>query len=123
MASEQRRVVLELDDDTLRIVVDALLAAAETRTRAARRAAGEVEADRAAGRDVRSAAVRIVRVLGEAERLRQVAEQITATPETPDTVGSLMGDRDGESDDGTPDVTSFLPDHERDDEDEDDADD
>jgi hypothetical protein len=58
------------------LIVDVLLKAAETRTRAAKAASDDVERDALAGLDVRSSSVRITRILAEAGALERTADAL-----------------------------------------------
>lgn len=65
------------------LVVDALRRGADARTRAAERIAGEVRIEKAAGKDVRSSAVKVTVLLGEAAELRATAEVLAHAAEVP----------------------------------------
>lgn len=113
---------LTLDPDTVPVAVEALRDAARTRRAAAEVLALQADTDRAAGKDARSAAMRVVAVLAEARRLETMAEaigalahqQAPAGPATP--AGSTTGGGpDVPSDDdldpaGDPDAADGLPD-------------
>lgn len=64
------------DDGTLATVIDALRREADRRQRVALTLATEVEADRRAGSDVRSSAVRIARFLADVAALTGVAADL-----------------------------------------------
>lgn len=70
--------LLVVDADTVPLVVEALTAGADTRTRAAAAASAQVEKDRRHGTDVRSRAVRVVTMLAEAQQLRALAGKLEA---------------------------------------------
>lgn len=63
------------------LVVAALRAAGEQRTRVARTASGQVATDKRAGKDVRPAAVRVVALLSEADTLESLAAELEAAEE------------------------------------------
>lgn len=65
--------------ETRDLVVDALRAAADQRTRVARGAARNVSVAKAAGKDVRSQAVKVTALLAEAGDLAELAEELAAT--------------------------------------------
>jgi hypothetical protein len=60
------------------LLIEAAQSMAETRRRVAQKAAGEIMQDRAAGKDVRSAAVKVTELLGQADTLQSVADQLAA---------------------------------------------
>lgn len=62
------------------LVVEAIRAAAEQRTRVARGAAGNVQLAKAAGQDVRAKAVRVTLLLAEADRLSKLATELEDAP-------------------------------------------
>lgn len=73
------RLVVELEDaEDQALVVDALRAAAESRTSVARLGAAETRDARRAGADYRAQALRITRTLEEAARLNLAAAAIAA---------------------------------------------
>lgn len=74
---------LTLDPDTVPVAVEALKDAARTRRAAAEVLALQADTGRAAGKDARSAAMRVVAVLAEARRLDAMA----------DAIGALAGDQ------------------------------
>lgn len=63
-------------DDDRRVVVDSLRSASDQRTRVARRLAADVSADKRAGKDARSAAMKVAGLLDEANTLAQAADQL-----------------------------------------------
>lgn len=65
-------------DDDVSLLVEVLQASADTRRRAATRAAVELEAERAASKDVRAGALRVTRLLAQAGRLEEVARELEA---------------------------------------------
>lgn len=90
------------------LVVGALRAAADQRTRVARQAAGAVAATKAAGRDVRSSAVKVVALLAEADVLDNLAGEleqldevaiVSATEDVP-IPDATIEPADDEADDG-----------------------
>lgn len=60
------------------LVVDALRAEADKRTRVAQGAAQHVASDRRSGKDVRSASVRVTALLAEAGELADLADELAA---------------------------------------------
>lgn len=78
------RLLIQLDGRDL--VVGALRQAADTRKRAATKAALEVAASKAAGNDARASAVKVVNVLADAARLEAYAnalDEATPAPSSP----------------------------------------
>lgn len=65
------------------LVVDALKSAGDQRTRVARQASRKVAMDKRAGKDVRSAAVRVTAMLAEADALIDLASSLAAQDEIP----------------------------------------
>lgn len=68
-------------EETRDLVVDALRAAADQRTRVARGAARQVAAAKAGGTDVRSRSVKVTALLAEAGDLAELAEELAAATE------------------------------------------
>lgn len=69
-------MLLEVDDTTVPLVLEALRSEATRRQRAATRAAGELQREQV--KDPRPASVRIVRLLGEADTLESFARHLEA---------------------------------------------
>lgn len=69
--------------ETRDLVVGALRAASDQRARVARKASSEVAADKRAGKDVRSSAVKVTTLLAEADELAQLADQIATAEQLP----------------------------------------
>lgn len=73
-----------LTEEARDLVVEALRAESDKRTRVARGAAQHVAADKAAGvKDVRSGAVRVAMLLAEAGTLADLADELAATEDVP----------------------------------------
>lgn len=72
-----RSVTLELDERTALLAAEALAGEADRRRRAGVRLSGELAAEKAAGADIRTKALSVVDVLGEADALEQAAEELT----------------------------------------------
>lgn len=66
------------DEERRKLVADALTGEADRRIRAGVTAAAELEQERTGGKDIRTSAVRIVRLLAEAAALREQAAAMTA---------------------------------------------
>lgn len=65
------------------LIVAALRQASNQRTRVARQASGKVAADKRAGKDVRSASVKVTALLAEADVLEGLADELAATRDVP----------------------------------------
>lgn len=81
-------VTIELEPHVAPAAVEALRSAARQRRAVAERAAGELQAEKAAGKDIRTGAVKVVALLGEADNLEHVAGRIASaleasTPQRP----------------------------------------
>lgn len=76
-------VVQLATQETRDLVVGCLRAASDQRARVARKASSEVAAEKRAGKDVRSSAVKVTALLAEADELAQLADQIANAPELP----------------------------------------
>lgn len=77
-------------EDAVDVVVEALRREAARRQRVATTLAGELELERAGGRDIRSGAVRVTRILVEAGQLEAVATELEGTPLTDDQPGDPL---------------------------------
>lgn len=73
-----RSVTLELDERTALLAAEALAGEADRRRRAGVRLSGELAAEKAAGADIRTKALSVVDVLGEADALEQAAEELAS---------------------------------------------
>lgn len=76
-------VVQLATQETRDLVVACLRTAADQRARVARKASAEVAAEKRAGKDVRSSAVKVTTLLAEADDLSNLADQLAAAQDLP----------------------------------------
>lgn len=69
--------------ETRDLVVGCLRTAADQRARVARKASSEVAAEKRAGKDVRSSAVKVTALLAEADELAKLADELAAAEDLP----------------------------------------